>query len=258
MAELTIDTTEYSEGEFSAEEQESIAVGEKLAQEQEALLAGKFKSAEDLENAYIELQKRFGKGEREDTDQPSEEEPEEEISEDEEVEEPIDSGILDKLWEAARQGEIPTELAEELNGLSQEEIVGLYLEQRAEAEQQKNLTSETVDGLKESVGGAKEYQQIVDWAADNLPSEQVELYDKVMSNGDPASMWFAIQALNFIYKDNAGHEGELLTGKPATSASDMFRSQAEVVRAMQDPRYDKDPAYRRDVFDKLDRSDIDF
>lgn len=259
MAELTIDPTEYTEGEFSPEEQEAIAVGEQLAQEQEALLAGKFKSAEDLENAYIELQKRFSKGERETPDeQPVDEPVEEETVEDEEEREPIDSSILDQIWEAARQGEVPPELTEQLQQLTQEEIVELYLEQRANAESQKNLTPETVDGLKQSVGGAEQYKQIITWAADNLPPDQVELYDQVMSNGDPASMWFAIQALNFIYKDNAGHEGELLTGKPAVDSTDKFRSQAEVIRAMQDPRYDSDPAYRRDVFDKLERSDIDF
>lgn len=257
MAELTIDPTEYTEGEFSPEEQEAIAVGEQLAQEQEALLAGKFKSAEDLENAYIELQKRFSKGERESEEQPEEEtQPEEE--EVEEEEEPIDSSILDQIWEAARQGEIPPELTEQLQQLTQDEIVGLYLEQRAAQESQKSLTPETVDGLKQSVGGAEQYKQLVSWAADNLPADQVELYDQVMSNGDPASMWFAIQALNYIYKDNVGYDAELLTGKPAVDSSDTFRSQAEVIRAMQDPRYDKDPAYRRDVFDKLERSDLDF
>lgn len=259
MAELTIDTTEYTEGEFSPEEQEAIAVGEQLAQEQEALLAGKYRSAEELENAYIELQKRFSKGERETLDEQPDDEPveeEEQVEEDED--EPLDSSILDQIWEAARQGEIPPELAEQIKQLSPEEIVGLYLDQRINDEQQRNLTPETVDGLKQSVGGAEQYQQIISWAADNLPPDQVELYDQVMSNGDPAAMWFAIQALNFIYQDNAGYEGELLTGKPAVNNADKFRSQAEVIRAMQDPRYDKDPAYRRDVFDKLERSDIDF
>ena len=28
--------------------------------------------------------------------------------------------------------------------------------------------------------------------------------------------------------------------------------------AMNDPRYDRDPAYRMDVLEKLDRSDVDF
>ena len=31
-----------------------------------------------------------------------------------------------------------------------------------------------------------------------------------------------------------------------------------LVRAMNDPRYDNDPAYRQDVIEKLDRSDLEF
>jgi hypothetical protein len=52
-------------------------------------------------------------------------------------------------------------------------------------------------------------------------------------------------------------EGELIQGKPARS-TDVFRSQAELVRAMSDPRYDSDPAYRQDVIAKLEQSDLDF
>jgi hypothetical protein len=50
----------------------------------------------------------------------------------------------------------------------------------------------------------------------------------------------------------------MLSGKAAAQTGDVFRSQAEVVAAMGDPRYDRDPAYRQDVFDKLDRSNVNF
>ena len=50
----------------------------------------------------------------------------------------------------------------------------------------------------------------------------------------------------------------MLTGKAPKSSGDVFRSQAEVVEAMSDPRYDRDPAYRNDVFEKLSRSDINY
>jgi len=50
----------------------------------------------------------------------------------------------------------------------------------------------------------------------------------------------------------------LFSGKAAAQQADVFRSQAEVVRAMADPRYDNDPAYRNDVFEKLERSNIQF
>jgi hypothetical protein len=47
---------------LSAEEQDSLRVGEALQQEQQNLLAGKYKSAEELEQGYLELQKRMGEG----------------------------------------------------------------------------------------------------------------------------------------------------------------------------------------------------
>ena len=50
----------------------------------------------------------------------------------------------------------------------------------------------------------------------------------------------------------------MLTGKAAKSSGDIFRSQAEVVQAMNDPKYDRDPAYRQDVYDKLERSNLQF
>ena len=48
----------------------------------------------------------------------------------------------------------------------------------------------------------------------------------------------------------------MLTGKGTAQTRDVFRSQAEVIQAMNDPRYDSDPAYRQDIFNKLDRSDL--
>ena len=55
-----------------------------------------------------------------------------------------------------------------------------------------------------------------------------------------------------------GYDGRMLSGKAPQASGDVFRSQAEVVAAMSDPRYDRDPAYRQDLIEKLDRSDIQF
>ena len=47
----------------------------------------------------------------------------------------------------------------------------------------------------------------------------------------------------------------MYTGKAPQTSKDVFRSQAELVQAMSDRRYDRDPAYRQDVIEKLERSD---
>ena len=44
----------------TARDQETLEVGEKMLAEQENLLAGKYRKPEDLEAAYLELQKKLG------------------------------------------------------------------------------------------------------------------------------------------------------------------------------------------------------
>ena len=65
MAEtLSYDNTPEAEV-LTSEEQDSLQVGEQLVAEQEQLLAGKYKNAEDLEAAYLSLQKKLGQNEEE-------------------------------------------------------------------------------------------------------------------------------------------------------------------------------------------------
>ena len=95
------------------------------------------------------------------------------------------------------------------------------------------------------------------WASQNLTSEEIESYDAIMDKGDPSAAYWAVQALSYRYRDANGVEGDLVQGK-APGAGGTFRSQAEVVQAMSDPRYDNDPAYRQDVMRKLERSNVSF
>ena len=57
---LTYDPTPADAPEFSEDEQDSLRVAEKLGQEESELYAGKYQSAEELEEAYINLQKKLG------------------------------------------------------------------------------------------------------------------------------------------------------------------------------------------------------
>ena len=69
MAEtLTYDPTPADNPELSPEEQDSLQVGEKLAEQEQELLAGNFQNAEELEKAYVELQKKFGEKGSEDSE----------------------------------------------------------------------------------------------------------------------------------------------------------------------------------------------
>ena len=243
MATLTYDPTETQEGEFSEEEKESIKVGEALEEQQQQLLAGKFKDAEDLESAYIELQKKLGDPSRDkpeaeaDTTEPEEKE--------EEEKEAVDTTFLDRLWEESKQDEFSEDTLKELGEMDPKDLANMYLEYRSsnsEAPEVQQLTKEDSDTLKGIVGGEAEYNSMITWAKDNLSEQEIKMYDTVMNRADPLSCFFAVQALTNRYQDATGVDGEILTGKPAVNKEDTYRSQAEVVRAMTDPRYENDPA----------------
>ena len=86
----------------------------------------------------------------------------------------------------------------------------------------------------------------------------IDVYDAVMEQGNPLAAFFAVQALKFRFDDAKGVDGEMLQGKAPKSTADTFKSQAQVVKAMSDPQYEKDPAYRQAIYDKLERSNINF
>ena len=250
---LTVDTTPQTEV-LSADEQESLEIGKQMQAEQESLLAGKYKNAEELEDAYIELQKKLGSNEDE---QAPEAEAETEETEESEPEEDIGTDILDRLWEESVNDSFTEETIQELAKTDPGELAKMHLEYR-QANQQQTLNDSQVESLKNTAGGEKEYDAMMGWANDSLESSEIEMFDAVMDKGDPLSCFFAIQALKYRYNDANGVEGEMLTGKAARNQGDKFESQAQVIEAMNDSKYDNDPAYRRKVMEKLERSDVQF
>ena len=127
-----------------------------------------------------------------------------------------------------------------------------------DSEEAEGLTEAQAQELFKMVGGEKAYQSMIQWAGQNLSQEEISMYDSVMGKGDPNAIFFAVQALNSKYSDSVGRDGQMLSGKSAKSEDNSFQSQAQLVEAMSDPRYDRDPAYRRSVLNKLANSDIEF
>jgi hypothetical protein len=251
--EITLNPYEQVEGELSAEELDSLEVGERLAEQEQQLLAGKYKSAEDLERGYLELQKRLS-GKEEPEVEAQEEAPEQEKQpSDEEVD------LYDTIMESYRTGEWDPEVVSQVEGMNPVDVANMFLEnQQAQQQYTPQATEADIEQIQQAVGGSDEYQNMILWASQNLSEQEVQMYDAVMDRGDPLAMFFAAQALNSRYQDAVGYDGEMLTGSAPRNATDSFRSQAELVAAMSDPRYDKDPAYRADVADKLERSNIQF
>ena len=261
MAEtLTYDPgtdTVTTEETLTADEQNSLEVGEKLQSEQQQLLAGKYKNAEDLEKAYVELEKKLGSKE--------EEKPEttDEVVEEETTDEPSPSVALitDASTEYAEKGELSEDTLSKFSEMSSTDLVNAYMQMQGDLPQQQqevDLSDADINTIKNSVGGEKEYSNVIDWAGKNLDQKTVESFDNLVNTGNKDLIQLAIDGIKAKYDNANGYEGRMLSGKAAQTSSDVFRSQAELVAAMSDPRYEDDPAYRQDLIDKLDRSDINF
>ena len=234
---------------LSAEEQDSLKVGEQMQEAQDNLLAGKYKNAEELEKGYLELQQKLSNKE-----QPVEQEE----TQEETQEEAAETSLLDRMWDEATSGkEFSEELTKELEGKSPQEIANMYLDYREANQGQsgsRDFTADEVTQLKGIVGGDANYTNMVDWAQKSWNEQEVQMFDAVMQRGDPLAAFFAVRSLAYAYNDAVGYDGNMIQGKAPKQNNDQFRSQAEVVAAMGDPRYENDPAYRRDIMDKLERS----
>lgn len=158
--------------------------------------------------------------------------------------------------------ELQKKLGEPRDEVQTTEDEGEPAEQESEEETEETdedqLTEAQANQLFEMVGGEKAYKSMISWAGQNLSKEEIQMYDAVMASGKASSIYFAVQALSAKYNDATGSDGQLLTGKGTANQSQGFRSQQELVAAMSDPRYDRDPAYRQEVMQKLENSDVQF
>jgi hypothetical protein len=247
----TINTQEAPAEELvlSEDEQESLAIGERLAQAHGEAAVDKLS-----EEARPEA-------ESQDEEDVKSDDTDTEEGEYEDLE-----AVLNDFWDEfnGNEEEYSDELLERLANVDPSELAVKYAQLREEYEGSsdsapKQFTEEDVSTLKGMVGGDENYTQMVNWAAENLPREEVELFNSVMSRGDPLAAYYAIQATALRYADADGVEGTRVSGRTKASSGpgDVFRSRAELVSAMNDPRYENDPAYRTDLFNKLERSNLE-
>ena len=205
-----------------------------------AWLPEKFKNAEELAKAYTGLEKEFSSR------------PKEEAKPTEAVQEVQDKG-LDKYYsEFAETGELTdksyTELAKQ--GLDKK-LVDSYIEG------QKLVADTNTKQIQDVAGGKERYSELVEWASKNLSEAEQTTFNNMVDSGDVEQAKFAVQGLmskaNVNYNPN---QPELFEGTSDVTSPNAFTSVSQVTDAMNDPRYEKDPSFRKEVEDKLARSKV--
>lgn len=261
---------------FSPEDQAQLSPDDnvEIQGEEPRLLAGKYKSPEDLEKAYKELESKLGQARTETpeaeqvetTDEAEVEETEAEASDAKEIygdfigsrleEAGIDFGDMNTRWQET--GQLSDADYGELEGAGfTRQMVDAYLAGlQYTATQDNELAAQQISSIKAQYGGEEGYAAMTQWAADNLSETEISAFNKLVNTKDPDQARLAVAGLYSQYTNAVGREPKLLGGRAPKSSGEKFESTAQVVEAMSDPKYQSDPAFRRKVQEKLARSNV--
>lgn len=261
---------------FSLEDQAQLSPDDKveIQGEEPRLLAGKYKSPEDLEKAYKELESKLGQSrpdapeaeQVDTTDEVDVDEAEPEASDAKEIygdfigtrleEAGIDFGDMNTRWQET--GQLSDADYGELEGAGfTRQMVDAYLAGlQYTATQDNELAAQQISGIKAQYGGEEGYAAMTQWAASNLSESEISAFNKLVNTNDPDQARLAVAGLYSQYTNAVGREPRLLGGRAPKSSGEKFESTAQVVEAMSDPKYQSDPAFRRKVQEKLARSNV--
>ena len=250
-------------------EQETAAKDEALVTETQgqepAKFAGKYESVEELEKGYAELQKKLS-GQEETTEEVSDSTEEATPTNASEVygeyigsrldEAGVDYQGMNTKWQETGKLEDDDYKALEGAGFSKD-MVEAYLDGvQYRAEQDSQLAAKEVVAIKNEFGGEQVYTEMIQWAAANLDKGEVDAFNSMLKTSNPHQIRIAVAGIQAAYMNNAAREPKLVGGRASRAAATKFESTAQVVAAMNDPKYKEDPAYRKQVEEKLSRSKV--
>ena len=239
----TVETPEEQQAEPQAEE----------TTERPEWLPEKFKSAEDMAQAYAELEKRMGQGtkEVEETEQPEEQQEEQTDDNKEEV-----GDYNEAVVEASKEFfENDGKLSEDTYKKLEEVGLPRDLVDSYAAGQQALLQSE--EAQIKGVAGDN-YDAMAEWANEHLPQEEIDAFDEAVTSGTINQAKLAVQGLYARYQNATGAtQPKLVQGAVSGSSTMPFKSMQELARAQSDPRYRSgDKAYHQEIDRRLAVSNI--
>ena len=131
-----------------------------------------------------------------------------------------------------------------------------YQQQQPEGQVTPEQAAEIRESMFKQVGGEDRYKAVAGWASTNLPAERVTAFNNALESGDQAQIINQLKGLQYDHMQATGYEPRLARGTAAAqSRATPFESEAQVVAAMNDPRYQNgpnmDPAYIKQVEQRM-------
>lgn len=225
--------------------------------ERPSWLPEKFKSPEEMAKSYSDLEKRLGganqqqQQEESPVDQQQKDQPIAPDQEDNQFAQQWENQFSDFSKEYAEKGQLSDDSFKKLKEMGYpKQVVNAYIEG------QKALAERGTQSLMTDIGGQDGFKEMHDWATQNLTQDEIDSYNSILDTGDQRQASFAVKGMYARYKSASGNKPKLVSGSQTRGSTQAFRSIAEMTRAMSDPRYKSDPAFRKDVERRLENSKI--
>ena len=107
--------------------------------------------------------------------------------------------------------------------------------------------------VHEYVGGKDQFQRLSQFVAAQ-GQETVDAFNRVVGTGDLMQIKLALQGFQAQMSQKYGTQGRSIMGSGNVATVSGYESKSEMVAAMSDPRYGRDPGYTRMVEGKTMRS----
>jgi len=225
--------------------------------ERPSWLPEKFKSPEEMAKSYGDLEKRLGgtnqqqQQEEAPADQQQKDQPIAPDQEDNQFAQQWENQFSDFSKEYSEKGQLSDDSFKKLKEMGYpKQVVNAYIEG------QKALAERGTQSLMTDIGGQDGFKEMHDWATQNLTQDEIDSYNSILDTGDQRQASFAVKGMYARYKSASGNKPKLVSGSQTRGSTQTFRSIAEMTRAMSDPRYKSDPAFRKDVERRLENSKI--
>ena len=134
-------------------------------------------------------------------------------------------------------------------------------EPSAEAEETDNQLTDADatrirDNIFSQVGGEDKYQVLMGWASQNLDEGRAAAFNEALQSGNEGAILSQLKGIQYDHMMATGYEPKLTGGRAPTQDVRGFASEAQVIAAMQDPRYGTDPAYVKEVEQRIAVSNV--
>jgi len=236
------------------------------------LIAGKFKTVEDMVNSYKELEGKLGGIEDSKPEDSTEEAPKAETGETQEEWNPNEiygEGLASVLEEVGIDTKEITDTFTETGNITEDhysklekagfskQVIDTYLDGvKGTANSAADIQESQLEDIQSVVGGEEGYTQLKEWTQKNVPDETLKAFDKILDTQDPTMIKVAVQGFAAQMREAEGYEPSLINGRSPTSATNTFKTAAEIQTAMSDPRYNRDEAYTQSVYNRLKDSTV--